>query len=100
VGEWHGTLEVGSKKLRVRFSIHEQGGNLKGILTSLDQGNAKIDLSRVGELDGKVRLEIEDMAAHFEGRWNETKDELKGEWHQSESKLPLVLKKSPSRSHE
>jgi outer membrane protein assembly factor BamB len=100
VGEWHGTLEVGSKKLRVLFSIHEQGGNMKGILTSLDQGNAKIDLSRVGQLDGKVRLEIEDMAAHFEGLWNETKDELKGEWHQSESKLPLVLKKSLSRSHE
>jgi len=40
------------------------------------------------------------MAAHFEGLWNETKDELKGEWHQSESKLPLVLKKSLSRSHE
>lgn len=100
VGEWQGTLTVGSKKMRLRFSIHEQGGNMKGLLTSLDQGNAKIDLSRVGELDGKVRLEIEDIAAHFEGQWNGSKDELKGEWHQSESKLPLVLKKSPSRSYE
>lgn len=98
VGEWQGTLTVGSKKLRVRFSIQDQGESMTGTLTSLDQGNAKIGLSRVGQRESQVRLEIDDMAARFEGQWNGTKDELKGEWHQSESKLPLVLKKSASES--
>ena len=68
---------------------------MAGTLTSLDQGNAKIGLSRVGQRESQVRLEIDDMAAHFEGRWNGSKDELKGEWHQSDSKLPLNLTKSP-----
>lgn len=98
VGEWQGTLTVGSKKLRVRFSIQDQGESMTGTLTSLDQGNAKIALSRVGQREGQVRLEIDDMAARFEGQWNGSKDELKGEWHQSESKLPLVLTRSPSRA--
>jgi hypothetical protein len=98
VGEWQGTLTVGSKKLRVRFSIQDQGEKMAGTLTSLDQGNAKIGLSRVGQREGQVRLEIGDMAARFEGQWNGSKDELKGEWHQSESKLPLVLTRSPSRA--
>lgn len=97
VGEWQGTLTVGSNKLRVRFSIQDQGESMTGTLTSLDQGNAKIGLSRVGQREGQVRLEIDDMAARFEGQWNTSKDELKGEWHQSDSKLPLVLTRSPSR---
>lgn len=97
VGEWQGTLTVGSKKLRVRFSIQDQGESMTGTLTSLDQGNARIGLSRVGQREGQVRLEIDEMAARFEGQWNDSKDELKGEWHQSESKLPLVLTRSPSR---
>ncbi len=98
VGEWQGTLAVGSKKLRVRFSIQDQGEKMEGTLTSLDQGNAKIGLSRVGQREGQVRLEIDDMAARFEGQWNGSKDELKGEWHQSDTKLPLVLTRSPSRA--
>ncbi len=98
VGEWQGTLTVGSKKLRVRFSIMDQGEKMEGTLTSLDQGNAKIGLSRVGQREGQVRLEIDDMAARFEGQWNGSKDELKGEWHQSDTKLPLVLTRSPSRA--
>lgn len=98
VGEWQGTLTVGSKKLRIRFSIQDHGESMTGTLTSLDQGNAKIALSRVGQREGQVRLEIDDMAARFEGQWNGSKDELEGEWHQSESKLPLLLKKSASES--
>ena len=98
VGEWQGTLTVGSKKLRVRFSIQDQGESMTGTLTSLDQGNAKIGLSRVGQREGQVRLEIDDMAARFEAQWNGYKDELKGEWHQSDTKLPLVLTRLPSRA--
>jgi hypothetical protein len=30
--------------------------------------------------------------------WNETKDQLKGEWHQFDRPLPLVLNKQPSEN--
>jgi hypothetical protein len=71
---------------------------MKGTMTSLDQGNAKVDLSRVGEHEGMVFLKMDSRAAHFEGRWNETKDQLQGEWHQLEKPLPLVLHKQPSEN--
>lgn len=96
VGEWQGTLEVGTIKLRVRFSIQDAGADMKGTLTSLDQGNAKVELSKIGEHEGTVQLVADDLAARFEGRWNANKDELRGEWHVLDKALPLVLKRAKS----
>jgi len=45
-----------------------------------------------------VHLQMDEKAAHFKGRWNETKDQLKGEWHQFDRPLPLVLNKQPSEN--
>jgi hypothetical protein len=96
IGDWLGTLEVGAVKLRVRFSIQTHDGGMKGTMTSLDQGIATVNLSRVGENEGTVHLQMDEKAAHFKGRWNETKDQLKGEWHQFDRPLPLVLNKQRS----
>jgi len=93
VGVWQGTLQFGNSMLRVRFSIEETGSGMQGSVVSLDQGNAKTDLTGVGELDGVVHLRMDSMAAHFEGRWNATKDQLTGTWNQLDSGLPLVLRK-------
>jgi PQQ-like domain len=95
-GDWQGTLQVGEAKLRVRFSIRDAGQEMKGTMTSLDQGDAQVELSRVGEHKGTLHFEMDDMSAHFEGRWNEAKDELKGEWHQAAQSLPLVLQRLPA----
>jgi outer membrane protein assembly factor BamB len=96
LGDWQGTLQVGNAKLRGRFSIRDAGAVMKGTMTSLDQGNAKVEMSRVGEHEGTVHLKMDEIAAHFEGRWNEAKDELKGEWHQMGKSSPLVLKRLPA----
>jgi outer membrane protein assembly factor BamB len=95
IGDWQGTLTVGEVKLRIRFSIQDHGGEMQGTMTALDQGNARVNLSRVGEHEGTVHLKMDSQAAHFEGRWNETKDQLQGHWHQLEKPLPLVLGKQP-----
>ena len=94
-GDWQGTLQVGTTKLRLRFSIQDAGAAMKGTMTSLDQGNAKLELSRVGDHEGTVHLEVDSLAAHFEGGWNDAKDELKGEWHQLDKTFPLVIKRQP-----
>lgn len=95
VGDWEGTIQVGDVALRVRFSIRDAGADMKGTLTSLDQGNVTMDLSQVGDHQGTVHLKVDPIGAHFEGRWNEAKDELKGEWHQLDKALPLALKRMP-----
>lgn len=94
-GDWHGELQVGPSALRVRFSIQDAGADMKGTITSLDQGNVKMELSKVGDHEGKVYLKVDSIGAHFEGRLNQAKDELKGEWHQLEKTFPLVLKRLP-----
>lgn len=93
VGDWQGTMQVGTSKLRVHFSVRDAGQDMKGMMTSLDQGNTKMELSRVGDHDGTVHLKMDAMGAHFAGRWNKTKDELKGDWHQLDKTYPLVLKR-------
>jgi hypothetical protein len=71
---------------------------MKGTMTSLEQGYSNVNLSQVGEHEGAVHLQMDAKAAHFKGRWNETKDQLKGEWHQFDRPLPLVLNKQPSEN--
>ena len=90
VGEWEGTLHVGTD-LRLRFAIRDSGEKMTGDLTSLDQGNAKLALTRVGEAEGRVRIEIDDLAGVFEARWNNAHDELHGEWRQLDKTFPLNL---------
>lgn len=87
VGEWNGTLQVGAE-LRLRLAIRDAGKKMAGTLTSLDQGNATIEISRIGEVDGRVRLEVDAIASEFEGRWNEAHDELRGEWRQLDKPFP------------
>jgi hypothetical protein len=47
----------------------------------------------VGEQEGTVHLKMDSISAHFQGRWNDAKDELKGEWNQLGAVFPLVLKR-------
>ena len=64
----------------------------------------KVTIDYVGTRDGEEfaggsgqdsDLELGSLAAHFEGLWDAAKDELKGEWHQMDTVLPLVLKRLP-----
>ena len=95
LGEWQGTIQVGKTKLRGRFSLRDAGAEMKGTMTSLDQGNAKVEMSQVGDHDGTVYLKFDSINAHFQGSWNAVKDELKGEWHQLDTASPLTLKRLP-----
>jgi len=91
-GDWQGTLKVGEVSLRLRFSIKDAGDTMEGTMTSVDQGSATLALSRIGQsAAGLVRLEMDDAAAAFEGRWNEAHDALDGEWRQLTQSFPLTL---------
>src|SRR5262249_42386384 len=78
-GTWAGTLKVGEVNLRLRFDIKDDGASMKGVITSIDQGNVSAPLSGVGQHDDVVRLDMEALAAAFEGHWNEEKAEITGE---------------------
>lgn len=90
IGEWEGTLHTGAD-LRLRFAIRDAGEKMTGTLISLD---ATLALSRVGEVEGRIRIEIDEIGGAFDGAWNEPHDELRGEWRQLGKPLPLVLKRA------
>lgn len=92
VGDWHGTLKMGAATLRGRFEIRKSGDKMTGMVISLDQGNQKIPITRVGETAaGEVRLEFDDASAAFVGAWNDAHDEIKGEWQELGKSTPLTL---------
>jgi hypothetical protein len=93
VGEWNGTLQAGAA-LRLRFAIRDAGETMIGKLVSLDQGNATLEANRIGEVNGKVRIEIDAIGGSFEGEWNEPHDELRGEWRQLTQSFPFTLKRA------
>ena len=95
VGEWNGILKVGAD-LRLRFAIQDAGEKMKGRVISLDQGNAAFEVSRVGEVNGRVRIDIDSIGGSFEGQWNEPHDELRGEWRQGDKPFPLTLRRTVS----
>lgn len=95
VGQWQGAVKMGEKTLRVLFTIEKVGEKLNGDLTSVDQGNQKIAFSRMGEVGkGTLRIELDEMGATFEGRWNEAFDEIQGEFQQFGKVTPVTLKRS------
>lgn len=94
VGNWQGTLKVGDATLRIHIAIRETDSRLTGTLTSLDQGNAKMELSRIGAHENSQHMEIDKINATFIGRWNEAKDALEGKWDQPGSILPLTLRRT------
>ena len=92
LGEWEGTLVVGPNKLRLAMQFRESDGKFTGLVTSLDQGNQKLSVTRLGEMTtGEVRLEIDGIAATFVGKWSPDGEGLAGEWQQYGDPLPLVL---------
>jgi outer membrane protein assembly factor BamB len=94
VGIWEGTLNAGAS-LRLRVEIRDSGEKMTGTLTSLDQNNATLEINRVGQIEGRVRMEFDQIGGAFEGGWKESNDELSGEWTQLGKPLPLTLKRQP-----
>lgn len=90
VGSYNGTLDAGVMKLRLGLSI-ERGANgaLSGVLTSVDQGGARVPVTVLPQGDTAVRVET--VGAAFQGRISANGDTLAGAFEQGGAKLPLIL---------
>jgi pimeloyl-ACP methyl ester carboxylesterase len=94
-GTWQGSLETGGIKLRVTFHItKKKDGSLSGTMDSLDQGAKDVPLPLVKFENGKLTIGLVAGVANFEGKFDEEKSEIKGDWKQSGLTIPLTLKRS------
>ncbi len=94
-GEWQGTLDAGSAKLRVVLKIAKgKDGKLTGTMDSLDQNATGIPVSSIDQTGGAVKLELAAIGGSYAGKMNSGGTEITGEWKQGGALLPLVFKRA------
>lgn len=92
VGDWQGPLRAGAIALRLAFSFTaDSAGGLVGMLTSIDQGNAKLPAT-VTIMGDSIRAVLATAGAVFAGRLV-APDSIDGAWSQGGQSLPLGLKR-------
>lgn len=88
-GDWEGTLDAGTAKLRLALHITRGADGLHlGNMVSLDQGNSQIPITRAA-VDGRsVTLEFAAVNGTFQGELNADASQLAGTWSQG---MPMAL---------
>src|ERR1035441_1066869 len=94
-GNWLGTLDAGSVRLRVLFKITQApGGALTAKLDSLDQGASDLPVDSATLNGDAVRMEVKMVQGVYEGTLNKAGTKMTGRWQQGPSTLPLTLERS------
>src|SRR5882762_4810824 len=80
VGNWKGTLEVGSVKLRLMFKISKDtAGALTARMDSLDQGARDMPVDTVTFKDGTLRMELKSISGIYEGTLDKAGNKATGQ---------------------
>lgn len=98
-GNWHGTLDAGSAKLRLVLKISSApDGSLVGKLDSVDQRRFDLPINSITQNGTAIRFEMKRPNAVFEGKLSFDQQEIVGEWKQSSAVLPLTFKRTEDPS--
>lgn len=95
VGDWAGTLTVGTTDLRVVFRLRtDAAGRLTGTMDSPDQGATDIPIGRILADADTLRLAVPSIAGRFAGVLRDSAQALDGQWVQGGQRLPLRLERT------
>ncbi|HXO00159.1 MAG TPA: alpha/beta fold hydrolase [Candidatus Acidoferrales bacterium] len=98
VGDWQGTLKIGTSELRLVVHITKgDDGNLKATMDSIDQGANGIPISSISLQDSKLSFTSEAIHGSYEGTINKGATEITGTFTQG-SPLPLDLTRMAKRA--
>jgi hypothetical protein len=93
-GNWLGTLDTGSAKLRLTFKITQTySGVPTAKLDSLDQGARDIPVNAITVKDNTMRLEVKAVQGVYEGTLDQAGKKITGNWQQAGHSLPLILER-------
>ncbi len=93
VGTWEGNIPA-AVPLRIRLTLTNVFGTVDAVLTSLDQGEAKIPVSSVTQQGTKLRLKVDAVGGGYEGDLSADGTQITGNWTQQGTSVPLVFKKA------
>jgi CubicO group peptidase (beta-lactamase class C family) len=88
-GGWSGVLDAGSKRLRLKLEIEEDG---KARIFSLDQGGQPIPGRRMSRAVDQIEIEFPAIHAIFTGRLVGP-DRMEGLWRQGVTSLQLAFER-------
>jgi uncharacterized protein (TIGR03435 family) len=95
-GTWQGTLQAG-RELRTVIRISKaDGGSLKAVLYSIDQGGQAIPASTISLQGSTVKMSVASIGGAYEGKLNTDGTSITGTWNQGAGALPLNLKLASS----
>jgi pimeloyl-ACP methyl ester carboxylesterase len=93
-GNWEGSLDVAGQKLRLAFHITKaKDGTFSATMDSIDQGAKGIAIKKTTVEDGKLKFDLPNLGAEYEGKIDEEKSEIAGDWKQSGMSFSLTLKR-------
>ena len=94
-GIWQGTLVVGPTELRLVLKITKAtDGTFSGKMDSLDQEASDLPVSSITLKETRVEFEMRTIQGSYDGKLNQDKSEITGEWTQSGQKMPLVFRRT------
>ncbi len=95
-GTWQGTLQAG-RELRTVIKISKaDGGALKAVMYSIDQGGAGIGVSAITLQGSTFKMSIAGIGGTYEGKLSEDGNSIAGTWTQGGGPLPLNLTRATS----
>ena len=97
-GTWQGTLQAG-RELRTVIKISKaDGGGLKAVMYSIDQGGQGIAASAITLQGSNVRMSIAAIGGTFEGKLSADGTSIAGTWTQGSAPLSLTLKRATTET--
>jgi hypothetical protein len=93
-GAWQGTLQAG-RELRIVIMISSaDGGGLRAVMYSIDQGAQGIPATAITLQGTTVRIALAPIGGAFEGTLGADGASIAGTWTQGGSPLPLTLRRA------
>ncbi|MBS1812975.1 MAG: hypothetical protein JST84_32715 [Acidobacteria bacterium] len=93
-GNWEGALNAGGQTLRIALHITNFEDGVSAKFDSLDQNLKNIPVTTVQRDGTKLKFELRQFAATFEGTIDKELKTITGEWSQGGGSLPLILKRT------
>jgi hypothetical protein len=92
-GNWKGTVDTGTVKLRLLFKISGEAGKFTAKMDSLDQGVRDIPVDSVAVQNDTLRMVVGMIQGVYDGKLDKSGSKATGQWLQSGITLPMTLEK-------
>ncbi len=99
-GDWEGALDAGGQTLRLALHINTFEDGMSAKFDSLDQNLKSIPVTTIQRDAARLKFEMKQFAATFEGTIDKDLKTITGEWSQGGASLPLTWKRKSEAAGE